>query len=547
MPQHIHSPNLIGLTQLSLLARLLDGEESRVVFRDAEQAIQPVSSPDGKIVGICINDGPANDRPMCCRMFFTEWPISQQLSPGVVLQRSNGNWLVIPSLFGDVECMNAPAFVVRENWVTAAYLLAKEEVVRLIPFTLDPSKVSHAQITQEIRAQCVSCATWSPFWFFTAPERFLEWMVATSWEEHTRLRLTVANRVRELNRCDEKLKLTAAAYRKCCMKLGLPTLPPSNAQAVDEPVAHSITRQFRKERELMSPLRIRPDSKWFGLSEFTTDDQRETIGVEAAYPEEAKAITLNEKELMLVRDWNSDGDAEFSYGGSHDLVLATDSAIADHFPTRVEGILDLVERVWWWKTAMDDFKEMTTAMCLGETEKESVKNLVVPPWPEEAYGRFRDNWERSAFFYEFRARYKERYSWGFFGKPWVKLRVAECGILRCIWPPTHVGKWRLEPKLHPLVLKQMKLKAQMAVTVDQRLPPEKIKELVQEELERLLKAKGLALSGRGSGRPRMRPWRALQYMDVDHYLGRKFPDNETKLNEIERDYEEACAKAGIEP
>ena len=64
-------------------------------------------------------------------------------------------------------------------------------------------------------------------------------------------------------------------------------------------------------------------------------------------------------------------------------------------------------------------------------------------WPEQWTDEFPDNWERSAFLYELRARLLPGYTWDLFEGPWSQLDVSQRAVLYYLWPPEGQGKhWR---------------------------------------------------------------------------------------------------------
>ena len=247
---------------------------------------------------------------------------------------------------------------------------------------------------------------------------------------------------------------------------------------------------------------------------------------------------MQERELELLRDWNPEEDDVFSYGGppelgfdldpdiDGDLVLGEDGAVAvDH----------LAKTRWWWRSAFHN---------LSVSVPTSVEHQK---WPDELMYLFRDNWERSAFVYEFRARYGGRTRWDFVGKPWVKLNNSQRGVLSCMWPVDHVGRYKITPNLHPFIVSQMQSKIRLHVVVDAEMPDGEVAELVTAKLNEERKKRNLPRPQAGSGRPRPLPWSALELLDARNLGGIVLNDAQRgSLSHATKIYKKACQEFGIE-
>jgi len=93
----------------------------------------------------------------------------------------------------------------------------------------------------------------------------------------------------------------------------------------------------------------------------------------------------------------------------------------------------------------------------------------------------------------------------------------------------------------------MKSKVAVRLQHDIHSPAAAAEEKLVEVIKEFAEKAGFKVPGKGQGRRKKLPWRVLQYLDLEHFLGRKFSDSETKLNDAIKAYEGACAAAGIEP
>lgn len=111
----------------------------------------------------------------------------------------------------------------------------------------------------------------------------------------------------------------------------------------------------------------------------------------------------------------------FSHGGDWDEFLyRNNSAILKAMPpsggfTRES---EMEEALWWWRS--------------------------IGGWPEFMQNEFRDNWARSAYLYELRARLLPTRTWDIFESSWFHLDVSQRAVLYFLWPPNYPrGKfWR---------------------------------------------------------------------------------------------------------
>ncbi|RYD85009.1 MAG: hypothetical protein EOP84_03860 [Verrucomicrobiaceae bacterium] len=206
----------------------------------------------------------------------------------------------------------------------------------------------------------------------------------------------------------------------------------------------------------------------------------------------------------------------------------------DRFPTRLADNLSetlLLEKLWWWRYA--DVANAT---------------VIFPPWdaaddwwPQFMLTVFSDYLERSAFFYELRARYEERNEWEF-GKPWVRCSVEQHRFLHCLLP-------NIDPPKHALHLDKREsgwtyLKDfPVNLRLSDKTLHRQFKELVRNERHRA----GISKPGAGHG-TRRKPisWRSLELMDLRRYGLRTLSNSESsQISKVKKAYAERCTALGL--
>lgn len=220
------------------------------------------------------------------------------------------------------------------------------------------------------------------------------------------------------------------------------------------------------------------------------------------------------------------------------FTIANQSLIPIALPSRRDHASLRDSGIWWWRTIY---------------ERASLEEL----------NAFIDNWERSAFFYEFRARLKPKDglpSWRGFGRPWAALDHSQRGILYYLWPPSPVGgRLRISPRPRSVssYLKYV-LKVDFARPLDEIVDEVKTTwKALQPELVHLL---GIAAPPIPAKKPSSKrslaatipeKWSLLEALDAQHWLGSAHytllkDDRVTYTRQVE-DYQAACSEAGISP
>ena len=191
----------------------------------------------------------------------------------------------------------------------------------------------------------------------------------------------------------------------------------------------------------------------------------------------------------------------------------------------------LENRLWWWRKA----NEAGCAQIFHAAK--------CPPWSRILLDLYQDHFERSAYYYELRARYDNRYQWDF-GHPWIHCSRQQRRMLDCLWPnnypaqnwlPSDAGK----PAWSRLDGVSFNLQLNDTVLIEQFLA----------EVERLRRSKAIRKPGVGQGvRRKPLSWRPIELLDIRRYRIRPLNDGErSHVSKVLRDYKAACQKARIEP
>jgi len=204
---------------------------------------------------------------------------------------------------------------------------------------------------------------------------------------------------------------------------------------------------------------------------------------------------------------------------------------AESFPATA-SLSTLQKRVWWWRYARK-----------GSVRRDWRRIFPQPEGAPEDYSdvqreNFRDLLERSAFFYEFRARYNDRYSYEF-GVPWINCTWWHKWALRALlvdpgpdqyFTPTPGGNNHWVNVMLPVNLLSTDASA---------------KRRFASALKRLRAERGIK---RGHVRTRDFPWMAVETMDLRRYgIDRIEPGGPSALSKARMKYKEECQRLGIAP
>jgi len=534
----VQSPNVVGETDMARLARILEGETARKVYGNKLRLPRGFGPETrGAFVAIAIDDAPLYERWHSTRVFVTDWPLPAQTVAGIVLQRDGGEWVAYPAIYDDLTASEAPALLVREPWVILLATISTMELAPYLAMAGPLDQVIGARIIREVQSRCNVYNQRELVGFFRDQLNSHLWQIGMNWARWDDDGYSFEDRLRELVEFDETVEMNVGNFVRLCQEHGLAIgTPRKNRRNPSQSIPVRIAPV-----ELFTLLRGDPASTIRHLSEFRDDEELKTIFTSGSYGAVGSDSSLSAKEFALVRDWSPEADAVFSYGGNPDTHFDTDPELWATFPLARQRVTldDLLNHVWWWKSYVEDFVPATQSIVEGKSERDAVDSTAISSWSGELMDLFRDNWEWSAFLYEFRARYGGRYSWEPFGKPWPKLNHTERGILACVWPPKHTGSHRIQPKLSPVVLEKMKSIEVVKLQHDLHAPGAIAEGMVLTEIVRFADAFGFSLPGRGEGKRQKVPWRAIQLLDLQYLLGRKFPGNESKLKQAIANYEAA--------
>lgn len=235
--------------------------------------------------------------------------------------------------------------------------------------------------------------------------------------------------------------------------------------------------------------------------------------------------TLRGQFNRWLKDWNI---AEEQQWYDNTPLRIADSFAA--FVPRQVTEQQLAERLWWWRYATDEQWQVI------------FQHPDIPDQGQILAPLFRDIFELSAFYYEMRARYDDRYRWDF-DRPWIKCSREQRRMLQCLWPnrgpalqflPTDVGSpnW-----------------VDFKMTLNLHLNDKTLKGLIAEELSHVRHASKIPNPGYGRG-VRRRPWswRPVECCDRRHFQGIALDESErSQLSKARRDYEAACRRVRLDP
>ena len=191
----------------------------------------------------------------------------------------------------------------------------------------------------------------------------------------------------------------------------------------------------------------------------------------------------------------------------------------------------LVEHLWWWRhTAPESCQEI-------------FQHRGWPEWHQVLQGLFEDHFEPSAYFYEFRARYDERYDWDF-DRPWVLCSLEQRRMLDCYLPSEHPARNYLQSDVRSnnwakVPERWVNLQLNDSVLVEQ----------FQAEIEQLRESKSIPRPAKGKGiRRRDISWRSIEMMDARYYKMRVLNASErSQLSKETKAYEQICEQLNLTP
>ena len=219
----------------------------------------------------------------------------------------------------------------------------------------------------------------------------------------------------------------------------------------------------------------------------------------------------------------------FSRGGYfNEFLFRSEPARWHQFPAHGELKTEeqLQEALWWWRN--------------------------ISSWPEELRDEFPDNWESSAFFYEFRARILPQHTWDLFDTPWFDLDVSQRAVLFYLCPPSKFGKHFREGRISTDTKWEHDFRSSEAtVFVNPAQPIAKaiahLKKEFRYQKEILLGVSEGPKARKNAARKSWR-WELIEALDGQHFLEHKLIHKDFKrLARAKKEYEAACAAAGLSP
>jgi len=222
----------------------------------------------------------------------------------------------------------------------------------------------------------------------------------------------------------------------------------------------------------------------------------------------------------------------FGISSHDDSLQAPRAKFAPKFP-KTASLSILRSRMWWWSYT-------------GKGSSGKLSRVFPPPkgaskdYPIRQWQNFKDLFEPSALFYEFRARYEGRYAYEF-GVPWINCTWWQKWALRGLVPdpfpdqyfsPTSEGDndW-----------------VTLQLPVNLRWTDTAVKQCFESELMRLRKERGIE---RGRVRTRDLPWMSIETMDMKRYKiteEKILPGGPKAVHKQLQTYLVQCKQLGIKP
>lgn len=204
--------------------------------------------------------------------------------------------------------------------------------------------------------------------------------------------------------------------------------------------------------------------------------------------------------------------------------------VAETFPPietpQTEG--QLAESLWWWRKVQGDGR----AQVFHQPD--------YPHWPGILTPLYEDYFERSAYLYEFRARYNRR-EWDF-NRPWAFVSQEQRRFLGCLWPQNNPPRnWNQGEADNPAFVRlHRSFNLELNDTELQRQFMEEIAK--QREESKIEKQDPHSVSHRAMS------WRPIELLDIRHYKIRELNESErSQLSKAVQTYKLACQNVDLEP
>ena len=204
------------------------------------------------------------------------------------------------------------------------------------------------------------------------------------------------------------------------------------------------------------------------------------------------------------------------------------AAFDESFPDKATASY-LMRHVWWWRFA--DEKQCHKIFPHG--------GELDADFSQRKLENYEDLLQPSAFFYEFRARYKERYKYDL-GAPWIMLSFRDQWCLRELVPDKYPDRYfspASSQNNHWMVINNVMVNASLP---DKAICEFFILRVAAERRKRRIKKR----------RIRVTPfsWKAIEAMDLKRYGKDPMSDSQRGLKALEKKfYLKNCARLGLQP
>ena len=195
-------------------------------------------------------------------------------------------------------------------------------------------------------------------------------------------------------------------------------------------------------------------------------------------------------------------------------------------PTPTEE--QLAASLWWWQRAREQEGQLI------------FQQQGNPHWHGILYPLYLDYMERSAYFYELRARYQDRRQWDY-ERPWVFISQEQRRFLSRLWPQRNPPRnWNPAEANNPAFVNMRPFNIELNDTA--------LREQFMEQINRRRAELQVPRREPNSISHREMSWRPIEFLDIRNYRIRELNDSErSQLSKAVQTYKLACESVDLEP
>jgi hypothetical protein len=395
-----------------------------------------------------------------------------------------------PTLIRAEHIKTAHAFFVSEPWLEVLCRLQERPLQRLLDCLKFSDQKRTMGITDEIQKRLSQFGPFRHAFYFQSIEDTLAWHIAEHWPTWEQSKASMDKRRLAVSET-WSINLTPEEFKRL--------IPSHQIEKLKNPPQKSAGLSFAGK--LVEKI-------------FKLFDER---------PIDKHYIGRTKKGVDIYGEPNP---FPFSRGGYfEEFLFRDDGSSIRRFPEvgalSTEG--SLKDTLWWWRNVKD--------------------------WPDQLRDEFPDNWERSAFLYELRARLLPDHTWDIFEGPWFQLDVSQRAVLYYLWPPDRQGKhwregriWSDTPGEHEFLGKKLEVNP-VASGAQIFRAMSKENHYFRHELLGISDIQTRKKSIKKDWR-----WRLIEALDLHHFCYTTLTNAEIKAKRrAVIQHQEACAQTGLPP